>query len=85
MNVSPEVARGTIRLSLGWVFLWAFLDKLFGFGHETTSKQAWIHGGSPTLGFLKMGAKVKGAHDPRAAAALSRTGREDATKRNMTR
>jgi thiosulfate dehydrogenase [quinone] large subunit len=46
-----------IRLSLGWVFLWAFLDKLFGLGHETKSAQAWIHGGSPTLGFLKFGAK----------------------------
>ncbi len=45
-----------IRLSLGWVFLWAFLDKLFGLGHETASKDAWINGGSPTNGFLKFGA-----------------------------
>jgi thiosulfate dehydrogenase [quinone] large subunit len=41
-----------IRLALGWVFLWAFLDKAFGLGHETTSAKAWIHGGSPTKGFL---------------------------------
>ena len=41
-----------LRLSLGWVFLWAFLDKLFGLGHETASKQAWVNGGSPTKGFL---------------------------------
>lgn len=40
------------RLSLGWVFLWAFLDKTFGLGHETASSAAWIHGGSPTAGFL---------------------------------
>jgi len=46
-----------IRLSLGWIFLWAFLDKLFGLGHETASAQAWIHGGNPTYGFLKMGAE----------------------------
>jgi thiosulfate dehydrogenase (quinone) large subunit len=46
-----------IRLSLGWIFLWAFVDKLFGLGHETTSAQAWIHGGSPTFGFLKKGAE----------------------------
>jgi thiosulfate dehydrogenase [quinone] large subunit len=46
-----------IRLSLGWVFLWAFLDKLFGLGHETASKDAWINGGHPTLGFLKFGTK----------------------------
>jgi thiosulfate dehydrogenase [quinone] large subunit len=40
------------RLALGWVFLWAFLDKLFGLGHETASAKAWINGGSPTKGFL---------------------------------
>jgi thiosulfate dehydrogenase [quinone] large subunit len=42
-----------LRLALGWVFLWAFLDKLFGLGHETASKAAWINGGHPTMGFLK--------------------------------
>jgi len=46
-----------IRLSLGWVFLWAFLDKLFGLGHGTAAKDAWINGGHPTLGFLKFGTK----------------------------
>jgi thiosulfate dehydrogenase [quinone] large subunit len=43
---------GAVRLALGWVFLWAFLDKLFGLGHETLSKGAWVNGGSPTAGFL---------------------------------
>jgi thiosulfate dehydrogenase [quinone] large subunit len=47
---------GALRLSLGWIFLWAFLDKMFGLGHETKSAQAWIHGGSPTKGFLSKGA-----------------------------
>ena len=42
-----------IRLSLGWIFLWAFLDKLFGLGHETPSEAAWINGGQPTAGFLQ--------------------------------
>ena len=52
-----------IRLSLGWTFLWAFLDKTFALGHETGvdpatgavdyfGQAAWIHGGSPTAGFL---------------------------------
>jgi thiosulfate dehydrogenase [quinone] large subunit len=41
-----------LRISLGWIFLWAFLDKMFGLGHETESKGAWINGGSPTKGFL---------------------------------
>jgi thiosulfate dehydrogenase [quinone] large subunit len=40
------------RLCLGWTFLWPFLDKTFGFGHETPSAAAWIHGGNPTKGFL---------------------------------
>jgi thiosulfate dehydrogenase (quinone) large subunit len=51
------------RISLGWVFLWAFLDKAFALGHETGvdpqtgavdyfGPAAWIHGGSPTAGFL---------------------------------
>jgi thiosulfate dehydrogenase (quinone) large subunit len=40
------------RLALGWVFLWAFLDKTFGLGNETASEAAWVNGGSPTEGFL---------------------------------
>jgi thiosulfate dehydrogenase [quinone] large subunit len=57
-TTSPVVryAAAAIRLSIGWVFLWAFLDKLFGLGHETASKAAWIHGGSPTQGFLAFAA-----------------------------
>ncbi|WP_183407840.1 hypothetical protein [Nocardioides marmoriginsengisoli] len=43
---------GVIRLAIGWVFLWAFLDKTFGLGHATASKDAWLDGGSPTNGFL---------------------------------
>src|SRR3954447_8111999 len=57
-TTSPVIryVAGALRLSLGWVFLWAFVDKLFGLGHETASKAAWIHGGSPTTGFLKFAA-----------------------------
>jgi thiosulfate dehydrogenase (quinone) large subunit len=40
------------RLCMGWTFLWPFFDKMFGFGHETPSAQAWINGGNPTKGFL---------------------------------
>ncbi|HEX5598584.1 MAG TPA: hypothetical protein VFX61_21580 [Micromonosporaceae bacterium] len=46
----------TVRLALGWTFLWAFLDKTFGLGHTTEAKDAWINGGNPTYGFLKYGA-----------------------------
>ena len=40
------------RLCLGWTFLWPFLDKTFGLGHETARADAWISGGNPTEGFL---------------------------------
>jgi thiosulfate dehydrogenase [quinone] large subunit len=40
------------RIFMGWVFLWPFMDKMFGLGHETASADAVIHGGNPTLGFL---------------------------------
>ena len=43
---------GITRLAMGWVFVWPFLDKTFGLGHETASADAWINGGSPTSGFL---------------------------------
>jgi thiosulfate dehydrogenase (quinone) large subunit len=46
-----------LRLSLGFEFLWAFFDKTFGLGYSTPSARAWIHGGSPTKGFLS-GANV---------------------------
>ncbi|MBB2910882.1 thiosulfate dehydrogenase [quinone] large subunit [Streptosporangium becharense] len=41
------------RIALGWTFLWAFLDKTFGWGFATPAERAWINGGSPTTGFLK--------------------------------
>jgi thiosulfate dehydrogenase [quinone] large subunit len=45
-------ALAALRIATGFVFLWAFLDKLFGLGYSTASAKAWIHGGSPTKGFL---------------------------------
>ena len=41
-----------IRIALGFVFLWAFLDKVFGWGFATTAAKSWINGGNPTKGFL---------------------------------
>jgi thiosulfate dehydrogenase [quinone] large subunit len=45
-------ALAVLRIATGFVFLWAFLDKTFGLGYATPSAKAWIHGGSPTKGFL---------------------------------
>src|SRR3546814_2853921 len=41
-----------LRVGVGSVFLWAFLDKLFGLGYSTPSERSWLNGGSPTEGFL---------------------------------
>ncbi len=41
-----------LRITFGWIFLWAFLDKLFGLGFATTADKSWLAGGSPTSGFL---------------------------------
>ncbi|MFG3408905.1 hypothetical protein [Streptomyces sp. NPDC048142] len=40
------------RVLMGFVFLWAFLDKTFGLGYATASGKGWIDGASPTAGFL---------------------------------
>ena len=41
------------RISLSFIFLWAFVDKVFGLGKSTVSAKSWLNGGSPTTGFLK--------------------------------
>ncbi|BCB89532.1 hypothetical protein [Phytohabitans suffuscus] len=45
-------ALAVLRVSTGFVFLWAFLDKTFGLGFSTPGERAWVNGGSPTNGFL---------------------------------
>ena len=37
---------------MGFVFLWPFLDKLFGLGFATSPENSWLAGTSPTQGFL---------------------------------
>lgn len=68
----PRGARfwGALRLALGWIFLWAFLDKLLALGFATGRDDktgvvdrfgdaAWINGGSPTEGFLSFGLNTR--------------------------
>jgi thiosulfate dehydrogenase [quinone] large subunit len=60
VEVAPLVATSSItgrvfavlRIGMGLVFAWAFVDKTFGLGYATPSANAWISGGSPTKGFL---------------------------------
>ena len=47
-----DAAIGALRVGTGFAFFWAFLDKTFGLHYATPSARAWIHGGSPTKGFL---------------------------------
>lgn len=57
MRNKEQLFWGILRVSMGWIFLWAFLDKVFGFGFATEPGKAWIDGASPTIGFLKFGTK----------------------------
>lgn len=69
MALQKHIADGSLyvwallRLSLGFIFLWAFFDKLLGLGMSTCKdgltgsvdvgcSDAWLSGGSPTAGFL---------------------------------
>jgi thiosulfate dehydrogenase (quinone) large subunit len=67
--VRSAAARGAlalVRIGFGLTFLWAFFDKLLALGYATGradngtvdrfGNAAWIHGGSPTKGFLAFGA-----------------------------
>lgn len=52
-NTKEQLIWALLRIGLGWVYLWAFLDKLFGLGFSTAADKSWLNGGSPTMGFLK--------------------------------
>lgn len=51
-------ALAVLRYVTGFIFLWAFLDKTFGLGYSTPSEAAWIHGGTPSQGFLNSPAVI---------------------------
>jgi len=60
---SARYVLATTRIAIGWVFLWAFLDKTFGLGFATERADAWVNGGSPTFGFLNFATEGKVFHD----------------------
>ena len=51
LKITVAILRYVVALEL----LWAFFDKLFGWGFATAPENAWIRGGSPTFGFLAKG------------------------------
>ena len=64
-----ELIWSILRLVLGWILLWAFLDKLFGLSFNTAKDKSWIIGVSPTSGFLEFG-----THGPFASIYKSLAG-----------
>lgn len=48
---------GVLRILLGWIFLWPFLDKVWGLGFATEAGKGWVDGASPTTGFLSFATK----------------------------
>ena len=78
---------GLLRLAMGWTFLWAFVDKLFGLGFATGrdaetgaivfgGPDAWINGGSPTAGVLGFALKgpFKGFYETITGAQMTEVG-----------
>lgn len=47
-----EKILGVLRIAMGFLFLWPFLDKLFGLGFGTSPANSWLAGASPTQGYL---------------------------------
>ena len=80
-RTAARYAWATARLSIGFVFLWAFFDKLLALGYATGTDRdtgaidrfgdaAWINGGSPTTGFLSNATgPFKGLFESMAGAA----------------
>ena len=65
-HATARRALAALRIGFGVTFLWAFFDKLLALGFATGvnpetgavdrfGPDAWINGGSPTLGFLTFG------------------------------
>lgn len=46
------LAFGLARMGLGFLFAWAFVDKLIGLGFSTPGNMGWLDGGNPTKGYL---------------------------------
>lgn len=78
---------GLLRLAMGWTFLWAFIDKVFGLGFATGrdaetgaivfgGPDAWINGGSPTAGVLGFAMKgpFKGFYESITGAQVTAAG-----------
>ena len=41
-----------LRIAVGFIFLWSFVDKTFGLHYSTGPSRAWINGGTPAQSYL---------------------------------
>ena len=51
-SAPARILLGLMRIAIGFVFLWGFLDKTFGLHFPTGPSRAWINGGTPAQSFL---------------------------------
>lgn len=52
MKKNVSLLLGLLRIAIGFIFLWAFFDKLLGLGFATSPDKSWLNGASPTFGYL---------------------------------
>lgn len=52
LDIYTKLLLAFLRVGMGFIFLWAFLDKTFGLGFSTPAAKAWVNGGLPTTGYL---------------------------------
>lgn len=57
MKINENIIWNLLRVLIAFIFLWTFFDKALGLGFATMPDKAWIHGVSPTAGFLQFGSK----------------------------
>ena len=53
--MKSEYLMAFLRIGIGFIFLWSFVDKVFGLGFATAPEKSWLQGISPTAGFLRFG------------------------------
>lgn len=62
-SINEKSAWALLRIIMGWLMLWPFMDKLLGLGYSTCfdaktgnidlfCSKAWLFGGNPTYGYL---------------------------------
>lgn len=55
MSEKTQKYLAVVRIAFGFLFLWAFLDKMFGLGFSTKPEMSVLSGASATTGYLSKG------------------------------